>query len=88
MSRELEELGLRAGEKVRFRRPGRARWQDGVVLRLEADGSLRVRDENGAARTLPLGLVEVKAKGPRGAATWEPLLERAGRAEQLGLFDA
>jgi hypothetical protein len=84
----LEELGLRAGEKVRFRRPDRSRWQDGVVLRREADGSLRVRDENGAARTIPLTSVEVRRSGRRGAALWEPLLDRAGRSEQLGLFDA
>ena len=83
----LEQLGLRAGERVRFRRPDRSRWQDGVVLRLEKDGSLRVRDENGAARTIPLSHVEVRGRGPRGATTWEPLLERAGRTEQLGLFD-
>ena len=83
----LEELGLRAGETVRFRRPDRARWQIGRIAGREADGSVRITDGNGAARTIPLHLVEVKRRGVRGAMGWEPLPERAARTEQLGWLD-
>lgn len=83
----LTELGLRAGEAVRFRRPDRARWQLGRVAGREADGSVRITDADGAARAIPLHLVEVKRRGARGALGWEPLTERAARAEQLGMLD-
>lgn len=82
----LESLGLRPGEKVRFRRPDRARWQTGLVRRLERDGSLGVVDANGASRAVALELVEVPLAGPRGASAWEPLLARAGRSQQLDLL--
>ena len=79
-------MGLRAGEKVRFRRPDRARWQNGTVARRERDGSIGITDENGAARAIPLQLVQVRCAGPRGAKGWEPLLDRATRTEQLSLL--
>jgi hypothetical protein len=82
----LEALGLRPGEKVRFRRPDRARWQTGTVRRLERDGSLGLVDGNGASRAVALELVEVRVAGPRGATAWEPLPVRAGRVEQLDLL--
>ncbi len=85
---ELLQLGLRPGEKVRFRRPDRARWQTGEVRRRERDGSIAVVDSNGAARAIPVEHVEVRRSGPRGASGWEPLAERAARSEQLGLLDA
>ena len=84
----LELLGLRVGERVRFRRPDRARWQIGTVRRLERDGSLGVVDADGGWRAVPLDLVEVRAAGRRGAAAWEPLLARAGRTEQLDLLSS
>lgn len=83
----LEHLGLRAGEKVRYRRRRTSgRWEEGVVVGLEKDGSLGVRDGKGAARAIPLDLIEVRLAGPRGARRWEPLRDRATRAEQQALF--
>jgi hypothetical protein len=71
---------------VRFRRAGGNRWRPAVVERVEKDGSLGLRDPKGAARAIPLEQVEVEAVGPRGARTWEPVLVRAGRTEQIALF--
>ena len=82
----LEELGLRAGDAVRFRRKSEGRWQVGTAQRREKDGSLGVRDGKGAARAIPVELVEVRTRGPRGAVVWEPLPERAARTEQLKLL--
>lgn len=82
----LEELGLRAGDAVRFRRKAEGRWQSGTAERREKDGSLGVRDGKGAARAIPIELVEVRTRGPRGALVWEPLPERAARTEQLKLL--
>jgi hypothetical protein len=86
VSSALAGLGLRPGERVRFRRPDRARWQEGVATHVERDGSLGVRDGDGAARAVPLDRVEVELRTARGARRWEPLLARAGRAEQLRLL--
>ena len=83
---DLAAFGLRSGEAVRFRRTGRGRWRRGRLERIERDGSIGVRDDKGAARALPAGVVEVAATGPKGAATWEPLLERMTRGDQLELF--
>ena len=82
----LSRLGLCTGEEIRFRRLDRGRWQDGIIRRLEADGSIGVVDANGALRSVPAANVEVRAAGPRGAARWEPLLDRAARTEQLDLL--
>ena len=86
MSLELERLALRVGEKVRFLRVDRSRWQDGVVAGVERDGSLAVRDTKGASRSVLLEHVMVRAEGARGGRHWEPLLDRAARTEQLELF--
>jgi len=83
---DLAPLGIRAGDRVRFRRKPDGRWHEGIATRLERDGSLGVRDGKGASRAIPLELVEVKGEGPRGAARWEPLLDRAARTEQLRLL--
>ena len=80
----LEALGIARGEVVRFRRATATRWQSGTVARMERDGSLRVTDANGAARTVPLALVEVRT-GRRARPVWEPVADRAGRAIQLTL---
>ena len=82
----LEQLGLRPGHPVRFRRPGEGRWHEGVATGIEKDGSLSIRDGKGSARAMPIALVEVRAAGARGAAIWEPLSERAARVEQLRLL--
>jgi hypothetical protein len=82
----LEALGLSPGERVRFRRRESERWKEGAVERQEKDGSLGIRDDKGAARAIPLDLVEVRASGPRGGSRWEPVAERASRTEQLPLW--
>ena len=78
----IERFGIETGEAVRFRRPDRSRWQDGVATGIERDGSLAITDRDGAHRAIPVELVLVKAKRGR----WEPLLERASRTVQLQLF--
>ncbi|GAC1384354.1 MAG: hypothetical protein NVSMB4_12010 [Acidimicrobiales bacterium] len=82
----LEAIGLRPGEQVRFRRPDRSRWQVGIVSRMERDGSLRITDADGAARTVALALGEVTVPGARRTLQWEPLADRAVRAVQLTLL--
>jgi hypothetical protein len=52
----------------------------------ERDGSIAVTDRRGAARSLPVDRLQVACSGPRGAAAWEPLAERAMRSEQLRLL--
>ena len=86
MSDELVALGLAPGMKVRFRRQPTDRWCPAVVERVEKDGSLGLRDPKGASRAIPIELVEVETKGPRGAKAWEPVTERAARTEQLKLL--
>jgi hypothetical protein len=69
----LEEVGLRRGDVVRFRRaPGR-RWQEGTVSRREDDGSVGVRDAEGRARALRASVLEVRTAGPRGGVRWVPV---------------
>jgi hypothetical protein len=86
MDHQLASLGLAPGMTVRFRRTPGARWRLATVERVERDGSLGLRDPKGAARAIPLELVEVATTGPRGARTWEPAPERAARTEQLRFF--
>lgn len=82
----LAALGLRPGDRVRFRRRDGGRWHEGSVERVERDGSVGLRDAKGAARALPIERLEVRTTGPRGAITWEPLTERAARTEQMRLL--
>lgn len=86
MATDLAALGLRAGDRVRWRPRQGARWVEGTVTARERDGSIGVRDPQGRSRALPLDRLEVRTTGPRGAATWEAATERAARTEQLGLF--
>ncbi len=86
MSEGLEHVGLRPGDRVRFRRRDGERWHEAKVERREKDGSIGVRDAKGAARAIPLVRLEVRSKGPRGAVTWEPGPERAARLEQMELW--
>lgn len=86
MSLEVERLGLRVGEPVRFLRVDRSRWQDGVVRGVERDGSLSITDGAGACRAVALNHIVVRGEGRRGGRRWEPLLDRAARTEQLELF--
>jgi hypothetical protein len=82
----LDELGLAPGTRVRFRRRASERWKPATLVGVERDGSLALRDGKGAARAIPVELVEVEATGPRGAATWEPATERVARGRQLDLL--
>jgi hypothetical protein len=83
---ELLAVGLRVGDRVRWRRATGGSWLEGTVERRERDGSIGVRDGRGSARALPLDRLEVKGKGPRGGLVWEPVTERAQREEQLGMW--
>jgi hypothetical protein len=82
----LAALGLTPGERVRWRNRLGGRWREGTVVKRERDGSVGVRDAQGASRSLTIDRLEVCTRGPRGARTWEPLTVRAARAEQLPLF--
>lgn len=82
----LLEVGLRPGDRVRFHRTDGGAWKEAKVERRERDGSIGVRDERGAARAIPVDRLQVRTAGPRGGATWEPVAERAGRSEQLGIW--
>jgi hypothetical protein len=82
----LLELGLQVGDRVRFRRRANGHWREATVQGREKDGSIAIRDADGAARAMPIERLEVRTRGPRGALAWEPLHERASRTEQLGLW--
>jgi hypothetical protein len=83
---DLLEVGLRPGDRVRWRRREGGAWHEGVVERRERDGSIGVRDEQGAARAIPLERLEVRGAGPRGGTRWEAAAARAARDEQLGIW--
>jgi hypothetical protein len=82
----LLEVGLRPGDRVRFRQREGGSWKEARVERRERDGSVGVRDERGAARALPLDRLQVRTSGKRGGVVWEPVADRAARDEQLGLL--
>jgi hypothetical protein len=82
----LLEVGLRPGDRVRFRQRDGGAWREGRVERRERDGSIGLRDERGAARALPISRLEVRTTGKRGGVVWDPVTERAARDEQLGLL--
>jgi len=82
----LVEVGLRPGDRVRFRQREGGSWREGVVERRERDGSIGVRDGRGAARAIAIERLQVRTTGKRGGVVWEPVAERAQRDEQLGLL--
>jgi hypothetical protein len=83
----LDAIGLKPGDRVRWRPREGARWVEGTVTTRERDGSVGLHDASGKARALPLDRLEVATKGPRGARTWESAADRAARTEQLGMFE-
>jgi hypothetical protein len=82
----LDLLNVVRGEAVRWQSGPKGRWRQGTVTHRERDGSVGVCDEDGAARSLTVERLEVARPGPRGGRGWEPLIVRAGRAEQLSLL--
>lgn len=81
----LAEIGLEIGQIIRYQGTSDKRWQDGVVLRRERDGSVGLRDDRGRARAIHIDAIEVRVVGPRGGEQWIPLTD-AGGGLQLGLF--
>jgi len=82
----LLAVGLRPGDRVRFRRTEGGSWREAKVERRERDGSIGVRDGRGASRAIPLERLQVRTQGPRGGTVWEQVAERAERDEQLGIW--
>jgi hypothetical protein len=82
----LEALGIRPGQRVRFRRSAREHWTQAVAEGVEKDGSIGVRDGDGRFRAIPIERLEARVPGRRGGERWEPLADVAARQEQLGLF--
>jgi hypothetical protein len=86
--KSVEELGLRVGERVRFRPIGGGprQWTEGTVVGIEKDGSVAVRDTKGAWRAVRIERLEARRSRRRSGATWEPVAERAAHIEQLALW--
>lgn len=82
----LVAVGLRPGDRVRFRQREGGSWHEVRVERRERDGSVGVRDERGAARAITIDRLQVRTTGKRGGVVWEPVTDRASRDEQLGLL--
>lgn len=82
----LVEIGLRVGDRVRFRRSAGEHWHEGIVKGRERDGSVALHDRRGAARAIPIDRLEVRRPGPRGAPAWRSVADLASRAEQLDLW--
>jgi hypothetical protein len=82
----LEQLGLRCGESIRFRRNGTGRWIVGRVAGVASDGSIQLFDPDGAARNLRPNAVEVRRPGARGRLQWQLVSDVAITWEQLELW--
>lgn len=83
----LDDVGLQPGERVRWQRKAGGRWQEGVVVRREADGSIAVHDQDGAWRSLPVDRLETQGRNRRGGLRWQPVAVRAAGPHQLGMWD-
>ena len=83
---QLDELGLQAGDAVRFSPTtrGQARLQNGTLRGSNKDGSLTITDGKGASRAIPPDRVWRSTKTKRGRLTWVPVL--ASDEVQLQLF--
>ena len=81
----LSGLSLCIGDRVRFRRAVGQHWHEAVVEGKERDGSIALRDENGASRSIRVELIEVFVTSPR-RGRWVPVTDR--RWEQLALFSS
>jgi hypothetical protein len=85
-NRALSILGLRIDEEVRFQCAPSGRWRAGTVTRRQPDGTVALTDKQGRCRGIPVQQIEVRCTGPRGGRSWEPLVIRASRSEQLRLL--
>jgi hypothetical protein len=83
-----EQLALVAGEPVRWRRQPGARWHQGTVIGREADGSVGVRDGNGAWRSIPVERLEAQIVTKRGAKRWRPATEVGAERTARAAADA
>lgn len=81
----LGQLSLEPGDRVRFRRAAGQRWQEAIVETRERDGSVGLRDDKGASRSIRFEMLEVH-RVRKGAGRWEPVTEQ--EHEQLSLFGA
>lgn len=84
----LAPLGLHAGEPVRWRRRDGGNWQDGIVIGVEADGSVAVRDRDGAWRSILVERLEAKRPDKRGRLRWQAVAAAAARGSQLSLWES
>ena len=82
----LEQIGLTAGEAVRFRRGDTGRWIQGRIARVNPDGSITLHDVDGSARSLRPDRLEVRRPGSRGRLTWQNVEHVAITWEQLTLW--
>ena len=83
----LEQIGLRAGEVVRFRRGGNGRWIEGRIACMNADGSITLHEAAlGAARSLRPDRLEVRRPSARGRLEWQNVGIVAITWEQLSLW--
>lgn len=81
---DLADAGLHEGESVRWRRHDGGNWQTGAVIGLERDGSVAVRDTDGAWRSITADRLEAKRPNRRGRLVWQPVEEASA---QLSLWD-
>ena len=82
----LRQLGLVAGEPVRFRKADQGRWFHGTMGGVAVDGSINLFDANGGARSIRPERVEVRRPNARGRLVWRLVSEVAVTWEQLSLF--
>ena len=82
----LTRLGLRHDEPARFRPAGRRRWRSARITGVDTDGSVRLIDADGATRSLPADVVEVRRAGRQGGLKWTLVAVVATTWQQLELF--
>jgi hypothetical protein len=83
----LARLGLRLGEPIRFQLNNKGRWIVGKVEGIEDDGSIQLRDPDGATRSLRAEVLEIRRPGSRGRLRWCIVSDVAVTWEQLEMFE-
>lgn len=84
-SGSLADLGLQAGQPVRFRRQPGDHWSYARVVSRERDGSVGLVDGNGASRAIAVDRIEVRVARRRASAAWEALAEQVSDGTQMSL---